>query len=150
VVTLEAPQKLETSTKSKNKKVVGKKNPTRGRPKKLQSPEEFKSLTTEVKESEPMAKSKVSPSKQGNDKVYIPAGSLLKKSPRLLNRSKSCYTDRPGTTKTDLPDKFSPAKSDASGRLAATFLSPSGTLRSRAGEESAHLQQGYLCRDGTL
>ncbi|XP_016965727.1 uncharacterized protein LOC108034952 [Drosophila biarmipes] len=101
VVTLEAPKNLETPTKSKNKKTKDKKPATRV-------------LKTELKKTKTTTRS--TPANQDNEKVPIPAETTVKKSPRLLNRSKSCYADRPVATETDYADKPSPTKNDATER----------------------------------
>ncbi|XP_017074121.1 probable helicase senataxin [Drosophila eugracilis] len=92
VVTLEAPTTKET--KSNNTKGAS----ICGRRKTIQSREEFQALTTEVKETK-----KASPTKQVNA-VPSTASSPLKRSPRLLNRSKSCCSDRPETLATYNPN----------------------------------------------
>ncbi|KAH8361625.1 hypothetical protein KR084_010673 [Drosophila pseudotakahashii] len=116
VVTLEAPKKLDTSTKISIEKVTGKTTPIRGRRNTIHSREEFEALTAEIKETKPITPTKVTPSKQNMGEVPIPTP--LKRSPRLLNRSVSCFMDRPVTTETDNPikKKLSPAKSDTFGR----------------------------------
>ncbi|XP_017011857.3 uncharacterized protein Setx [Drosophila takahashii] len=118
VVTLEAPKKLNTPTKENNKKVEDKKTPVRGRRKTIHSREEFEALTAKIKEAEAITPTKVTP-KQSTAEVPI------KRSPRLLNRSVSCFMDRPVTTETDSPIKKitkepSPAKSDTFGRATSS------------------------------
>ncbi|EDV50392.1 uncharacterized protein LOC6543807 [Drosophila erecta] len=118
IVTLEAPEKLETSTKSKTKSADRKTKPIRGKRKTIHSREEIAAEAEENKQT----LQKTDFSKQTMDENPIPAKSPLKRSPRLLNRSKSCYTDRSVVTEADDPAKgikgISPiAKSDTNERV---------------------------------
>ncbi|XP_044313913.1 probable helicase senataxin [Drosophila rhopaloa] len=117
VVTLhapEVPEKLEKPSKS-DKKTEEKKTLVRSRRKTIHSRKELEEMTGENVESKPITPTKVSPSKQAQDIFPKLAETPLKKSPRLLNRSKSCVMDRPLTTETDDPMKKT--KSNASGRV---------------------------------
>ncbi|EDW93837.1 uncharacterized protein LOC6533407 isoform X2 [Drosophila yakuba] len=111
IVTLEAPEKLTTPTKTKSER---KTTQTRGRRKTIHSREE---IIAEAEENKPIL-----PTKQTIEEIRIPTKSPLKRSPRLLNRSKSCYTDRPVITESDDPTKkgikgISPTKGDTTGKV---------------------------------
>ncbi|XP_033159483.1 helicase SEN1 [Drosophila mauritiana] len=90
IVTLEAPAMLKTPTTSKTKGGGKKATQTRGRRKTIHCRDEIRSLTDEAEENK-----KISPAGQTNEEINIPTKSPLKRSARLLNRSKSCYMDRP-------------------------------------------------------